>query len=158
MDKRLSIILTIIIAVVLGIIGLFYFAFGDHKELKKIKNPVNGEKIYLMKVSWGLDDYRMAIGLDRKFSGGFANEYNEKYLLDYGEYFFFKFSSDTLLIYGSEFENPIVNNFKTPLRFIYLENPEFIRYGENEYYKELGLSVFPKSVIKRFEYNDSRQD
>ncbi|NOU62003.1 hypothetical protein [Marinifilum caeruleilacunae] len=156
MDKILSIILIIFAVITLGVVGTFYFSFGDHKELKKIKNPVHGEKIYLMKVSWGLDDCRMAIGLNRKFHGGFANDFDDKYLLDYGEHFFYKFSNDSLIIYGSEFDGPKLNEFKTPIVFISLENPAFIELGENETYKTKGLAVFPKSVIERFEYNDKR--
>ena len=148
MDKTLSFILTVIIVITLGILSVLYFAFGDHKELDRLKNPVNNEEIYLIKVSWGLEDYRMAISLNRKLKGGFSNNFDDKYLLDYGDHIFYKFSNDTLLIYGSEFDKPKVNNFMTPIKFITLENPEFIRLGENGHYKKYGLNIFPESVLE----------
>ena len=156
MDKILSAILITIIVLILGGLSLLYFAFGDNKEVKKVTNPINKERIYLIKISWGLDDCRMAIGLNKKIKGGFDYDFDDKYLLDYGEHFFYKFSNDSLIIYGSEFDKPKVNDFKTPIKFIYLENPAFSRLGECENYKKRGLAVFPKSVIERFEYNDKR--
>jgi hypothetical protein len=143
-EKTLLTASSIIATFFIGCILFFIIAFCDRKETVKIVNKKNGEKIYLIKTTWGNDE-RMAIGLDKKLKGGVGYLYPEKFNVNYSTRFFYKLSNDTLFIYNGGFEKPINNKFKTPIKLIELETNDFESLCKDNKYKELGLKVFPES-------------
>jgi hypothetical protein len=119
--------------------------FKDTQEITEIVNPTNGEKIFLIKTSWGFGDSRMAIGLDKELKGGFSNEYKDKYeSIDMGGYpILYKLDNDTLNIYDGYFKKPEIDKFKTVIILHELDVIERQFYSKN--YVKLGLMIFPES-------------
>jgi hypothetical protein len=146
MKKIINIIFAIISALLIGFYVFLTIAFGDKKEAVRLVNYRNGEKIFLLKTTWGNDE-RMAIGLDKKLKGGFGNIYPEKYNADHASLFFYKLSEDTLFVYNGRFEKPEINKFRTHIKLIELEGYDFNLLCKNNKYKELGLKVFPESEM-----------
>ena len=158
MYKRFVKILLIFSSVTLAIfIGIWVLAITDGtKEVKELKNDLNGEKIYLIKQSWGLGDTKMSIGLNKRLRAGFKNKPKNKYIETVGtEFIFYKFDHGKLIIYCDSFKEPIENNFITDIEFVGLTNPEFIKLGQDKNYEKKGLNIFPESAIRRLNYVDS---
>ncbi|MBK3517332.1 hypothetical protein [Carboxylicivirga marina] len=143
-----KILLVILIIGLLGcglVLAVLSLAFSDKKEIVELYNKTANEKIYLIETSWGMDDSRMAIGLDKELKGGFGNLYPDKYQYNgmWFQYILYKFQSDTLHIYGNDFISPEQNHFRTPIILHDLTDSEKRRIEHN--YKERGISIFPES-------------
>jgi hypothetical protein len=144
--RILKILLIIITVGLISIAGVWVFIMtaGD-KEVVELRNDFNGEKIYLIKQSWGFGDTKMAIGLNKRLRTGFNNSASEKYLLTAAtEFIFYKIEDGKLYIYNDSFEKPVKNTFKTEIVFISLTNPEFIKLGQDKNYEKKGLKTFPE--------------
>lgn len=153
----LKILLIIVTVGLISIAGVWFFIMttGD-KEIVELRNESNGEKIYLIKKSWGLGDTKMAIGLNKRLSTGFNNSDKDKYIETVGtEFIFYKIEDGKLFVYNDSFAKPVKNTFKTEIVFIDLTNPEFIKLGEDKNYEKKGLKIFPESMKRRLNYEDS---
>ena len=134
--------------------SVFVFSMlNTDKKVIEIENIKNGEKIYLLKTSWGINDSRMAISLNKKLKAGFKHNYPNKYVsVGFGDSpIMYKMEIDTLHIYGGTFERPQNNNFTTIIKLHELSVPTRKQYCQN--YNELGLTIFPKSqsyIIENF--------
>lgn len=158
MYKRiLKILLIIGIVGLISFVGVWVFVMSDgDKEVVELRNEFNGEKIYLIKQSWGFGDTKMAIGLNKRLRTGFNNSAKDKYLETVGtEFIFYKIEEGKLFVYNDSFVKPVKCAFKTEIVFIGLTNPEFIKLGQDKNYEQKGLKIFPKSVKRRLNYLDS---
>lgn len=149
------IIILLLIATMVGA-GIFMCTMTNgKKDCIELTNDSNGEKIYLIKTSWGFGDSKMAIGLNKRLRSGFNNTPKDKYTEDVGtEFIFYKFEGGKLLVYNDNFEAPIRNRFRTEIVFVGLSNSDFYNLSEKKNYLKIGLSVFPKSAIDRLNYVD----
>ncbi|MBW6498079.1 MAG: hypothetical protein K0B09_06810 [Bacteroidales bacterium] len=158
MFKQILKILLIIVTIgLISFAGVWVFVMTDgDKEVVELRNDLNGEKIYLIKQSWGLGDTKMAIGLNKRLRTGFSNSPKDKYLETVGtEFIFYKIGDGKLFVYNDSFVKPVKNAFKTEIVFIGLTNPEFIKLGQDKNYEKKGLKIFPESVKRRLNYADS---
>jgi hypothetical protein len=148
--KPILISFSIIASFFILCIVVFIMTFGDRKEIVRIKNPKNGEKIYLIHTSWSNHD-RLAIGLDKKLRGGVGFLYPEKYNSVYGDPFLYKLSDDTLYIccHPCMFVPPKINKFRTKVKLIEQED-SLLRDSK---YKGIGFKIFPESLMQVFENN-----
>jgi len=154
-----KVLILLSIAAIVGVGISMYMMTDGKKDVIELTNDVNGEKIYLIKTSWGFGDSKMAIGLNKRLSSGFSNTPKDKYTEAVGtEYFFYKFESGKLFVYNDNFEAPRYNRFRTELVFIGLSNPDFIKLSEHKNYLKKGLNIFPKNIIGRLDYADSLND
>ena len=133
-------------------VGVFVFIMTDgDKEVIVLSNDFNGEKIYLIKQSWGFGDTKMAIGLNKRLRTGFNNSPSDKYTETVGtEFIFYKIENGKLFIYNDSFEKPIKNTFKTEIVFVGLSNPEFINLGQNKNYEKKRTKYFSRVIEKTF--------
>jgi len=146
--KKTTVIFVCFIATCLFLVACKTSTSQDNKEVVELYNERNGETIYLIKIAWGLDDDRMAIGLDKELKAGTKYEHPEKYNSCCGATpFFYKFSNDTLIVINGGFEKPKENNFITPVKIVEMEGYYFRELCKNDKYKELGYKVFPESQI-----------
>lgn len=154
-----KIIILLSIATLVGA-GIFMLMMTNgKKDCIELTNDSNGEKIYLIKTSWGFGDSKMAIGLNKRLRSGFNNTPKDKYTEDVGtEFIFYKFEGGKLLVYNDNFRAPKQNRFRTKILFVGLSNPDFYNLSENKNYLKIGLSVFPKSEIGRLNDVDSLDD
>ena len=152
--KTILILITVGVLAFVGV-GILILTDGE-KEIVELKNDFNEEKIYLIKLSWGLGDSKIAIGLNKKIRTGFSNTPKDKYVENIGtEFLFYKFENGKLLVYNDHFEEPLENEFQTDIVFVELTNPEFINLGKDKNYEAKGISVFPESAKKRLNYVDT---
>jgi hypothetical protein len=155
--RILKILLIILTVGLISIAGVWAFVMtAGEKEVVELRNDFNGEKIYLIKQSWGLGDTKMAIGLNKRLRTGFNNSTKDKYLETAGtEFIFYKIVDGKLFVYNDSFVKPVKNTFNTEIVFIGLTNPEFIKLGQDKNYEKKGLKIFPESVKRRLNYADS---
>ncbi|TDN97733.1 hypothetical protein [Sunxiuqinia elliptica] len=140
----------LLVLLILGLIGcglvltVLSLAFSDKKEIIELYNSTADEKIYLLKTSWGLNDSRMAIGLNNSLKGGFKHKYPDKYVsTGTGDYpILYKLDNDTLHIYGGTFKKPTIDKFMTNIKLHELNVSTRIHYSQN--YKTMGLKIFPE--------------
>jgi hypothetical protein len=160
--KNHEILLNAITVGIVVCVGVFVTAcalFSDQTEKIELVNSANGEKIYLLRTSWGRGDSRMAIGLDEELEGG-SRDYPDKFVsITAGDTpIMYKFENGTLHIYGGLFKRPSVDKFKTKI-ILDGRSPEDCRN-----YKSLGLKIFPEFmtyIIENYgkgsqEFTDSR--
>ncbi len=136
-----------------------FIILSGEKEIVELDNDINGEKIYLVKRSWGFGDSKIVISLNKRLISGFNSSPSDKYIETVGtEFIFYKIDSGKLIVYNENFKTPTKNNFKTEVIFIGLSNPEFIILGLNRNYEKKGMKVFPESAKRRLNYVDSLGD
>lgn len=159
MTKALKIILIIIFTGIVGIAVLIFKVIPsifEKKDVVKLYNKSKDEEIYLMRLSWGIDDTKMTIGLDENLNSCWSNSEPDKYETNSSNdtWFFYKLTDDTLFVYGPVFSKPKFYKFKTFVKIIELHNGDFITMGENKKYKTFGLDIFPPIEIERLDYAD----
>ncbi len=135
----------ILIAGIVTVLGVFVFiVYSGEKEVIELTNDFNGEKIFVIKKSWGINDSKIAIGLDENVGIAYYN-CKDKYVLTTGsDFIFYRFEGGKLLIYNDNFKQPELNKFKTKIEFISLSNPEFYNLLNNMNYKKQGILKFPE--------------
>lgn len=145
MKKIIKIVLIATSIIIVALISLLYFLFGTKSELVKIKNENLNETIYLKQYVRGLNYELNVISTKRLFS---EPDINKEVVGMDGYPYFYKFSLDTLYIYGSSWENIDDNIFKTHIVFKELSNDDYLLLSRDHKYKELGFKYFPPSQEK----------
>ncbi|MBN2396497.1 MAG: hypothetical protein JXC36_08595 [Candidatus Atribacteria bacterium] len=141
----IKILIASIIIGTITIAGVFIFiVFSGEKEVVELTNDFNGERIFLIKKSWGINDSKIVIGLDDNVGIGY-NSCEDKYVLTTGsDFIFYKLEEGKLYVYNNDFKSPESNKFQTKIEFINLSNPEFYNLWDNKNYKKQRIMKFPE--------------
>lgn len=132
----------------------FLSCIDNEKEIFEIQNYITNEKIYFIRYEWGNDEATL-ITLNKDEENSYYNINKTSFVSNGFSPFYYKMSNDSLYIYGSGFKEPELNKFITKIKFINIDNAEYITISENQKYKKMGLSIFPEKEKKRLEYVDS---
>lgn len=141
----IKIIVGTLIIGIITLVGVVVFIINSgEKEVIEITNDYNGEKIFLIKKSWGINDSKIVIGLDDNVGIAYNNS-EDKYVLTTGaDFIFYKFENGKLIVYDNSFKQPEINKFQTKVEFKSLSNPEFYNLLSNLNYKKQEIMKFPE--------------